>query len=623
MSTANLTHPVYNDDKYSTETIQAQVDASEEEIEMWKKLYCMIDNQEIGYLGHVQFKYLLKLLDIIVTEEELDDLFLAMDENNDGQIEFDEMIIALKKIVTDDMLANAAAVRPGAVGTTRWKRSAIVWAANNGLLIACMAACTAALITFTFVLVPLITAYFLCFLVWPIISLLVHRPYEGCPKVTLCGNYPSEARQEKGDSLVGCLMDCTVFKIPHMMAVFASLFLILGLLGMLANLVYSEVTTLTADPAFIEELDAAFEEMMDSLNESGVEIVEEPPNRYCYWPRWCPADMENSNMTGDFGTQCREQTLLSVWDSHYNSRRPIGNQFFSNCGEGFLDASCEDGDDGFTVFTEGNGNQVKFDVAPEVPMTCTLTDGMNCEGATTDKEYPIQPTCMAPSDVDVIVGIIGAVANNVILVLLLWMFVISEATEKTMFNEESAVLSQIEVEVKFYITLKTAISLLTGLLVTICLGVFGVPLSTVFGLLAFVLNYIPNIGSMIAVVLPIPILIVWKPAADGSEDWKKWAALGSIAVVEGIVGNVVEPVLFGSALNMTALAVLGGLVMWGSIWGIMGAILSVPMLSIQKVVLINANHPYAKYALMMIRDDPLVDEKDVNIAGEDTVKEEE
>jgi predicted PurR-regulated permease PerM len=476
----------------------------------------------------------------------------------------------------------------------------------------------------------------------------------------MCAGYPSEAREEKGDGCVGCLMDLTVLKLPHMIAVLMSLVILVLLLVILMTLVYNEVTTLTADPEFIDALDAAMEDFMDSLNESGIEIVDEPPNRYCYWPRWCPADYESDTdetaLLNDFefGEECRDQTILSVWDEKYIGRRDWDNTDSTrknyakwvecvDChkttttttvngvatdedtyGPGWQDnmgntaaTMAANGHDIFEEIKNGVVTYIAFVVPPAMPMTCTLSDGTNCEGDTSSDDYPISPTCLTPTDVGVIGGIIGAAANAIILVLLLWIFIISEAVEKTMFSEENLILSQIEVEVKFYITLKTAISIFTGILVTFFLAIFGVPLSTVFGLLAFVLNFIPNIGSMIAIILPIPVIIVWEPA--GGADWKKYAALGSIAMVEMIVGNVVEPVLFGSALNMTALAVLGGLVMWGSIWGIMGAILSVPMLSIQKVVLIHSNHPYAKYALMMIRDDPLLDEKDLNIAGEDTV----
>ena len=59
---------------------------------------------------------------------------------------------------------------------------------------------------------------------------------------------------------------------------------------------------------------------------------------------------------------------------------------------------------------------------------------------------------------------------------------------------------------------------------------------------------------------------------------------------------------------MTPLSILGALVMWGSIWGLPGAVLSVPMLGIQKIVMVYTNHPFAKLCLMLIREDPTLDE---------------
>merc|ERR1712072_1452014 len=116
-----------------------------------------------------------------------------------------------------------------------------------------------------------------------------------------------------------------------MIAVLMSLVILVLLLVILMTLVYNEVTTLTADPEFIDALDAAMEDFMDSLNESGIEIVDEPPNRYCYWPRWCPADYESDTdetaLLNDFefGEECRDQTILSVWDEKYIGRRDWDN----------------------------------------------------------------------------------------------------------------------------------------------------------------------------------------------------------------------------------------------------------------------------------------------------------
>ena len=57
--------------------------------------------------------------------------------------------------------------------------------------------------------------------------------------------------------------------------------------------------------------------------------------------------------------------------------------------------------------------------------------------------------------------------------------------------------------------------------------------------------------------------------------------------------------MFGSSLNMTPMAILGGLVIWGGFWGLPGAVLSVPLLAVQKIALSHANHPMATYSLMV------------------------
>merc|ERR1712153_22495 len=66
--------------------------------------------------------------------------------------------------------------------------------------------------------------------------------------------------------------------------------------------------------------------------------------------------------------------------------------------------------------------------------------------------------------------------------------------------------------------------------------------------------------------------------------------------------------VFGASLNLTPLSILGGLVLWGSIWGLPGAVLSVPMLGAQKILCVYCNHPFAKYCLILIREDPTLDE---------------
>merc|ERR1712166_1167338 len=182
---------------------------------------------------------------------------------------------------------------------------------------------------------------------------------------------------------------------------------------------------------------------------------------------------------------------------------------------------------------------------------------------------------------------ISAAFNWAALLLLLTVYIMSEKTDRTLFNKNNVILMEIETQVKYYIALKFALSFLTGMVVAVILLALQVKLAVMFGLLSFLLNFIPNVGSMIAMVLPLPIVIVDPNLAT----WQKVGSFVGPGAVQGYVGNALEP-----------------MVIWSSIWGIIGAILSVPLLGIQKILLSHANHPMAKYFMTLIREDPTIDE---------------
>jgi predicted PurR-regulated permease PerM len=110
---------------------------------------------------------------------------------------------------------------------------------------------------------------------------------------------------------------------------------------------------------------------------------------------------------------------------------------------------------------------------------------------------------------------------------------------------------------------------------------------------------------MIAMFLPLPIVIVDPELAM----WQKVGAFVGPGTVQGYVGNALEPILFGKSLNMTPLSILAALVIWSALWGLMGAIFSVPLLGVMKILLSHTNHPMAKYVIMLIREDATVDEQ--------------
>merc|ERR1711998_687903 len=156
------------------------------------------------------------------------------------------------------------------------------------------------------------------------------------------------------------------------------------------------------------------------------------------------------------------------------------------------------------------------------------------------------------------------------------------------------------------INLKTILSFLTGLLVAFFLVISSTPLGMIFGVLSFLLNFIPNVGSAIACVLPLPIIALSDQAV-----WEKAVALVGLVMVQLYVGNALEPQVFGEALNLTAISILLSLVILAYMWGLPGAVLSVPFLGITKIVAHHTDHPQCKYYLTLIRESVEVDkEKD-------------
>jgi predicted PurR-regulated permease PerM len=137
-------------------------------------------------------------------------------------------------------------------------------------------------------------------------------------------------------------------------------------------------------------------------------------------------------------------------------------------------------------------------------------------------------------------------------------------------------------EIQKYLGIKTVISLVTGSLIGIWVAIVGLDLALAWGFLAFVLNYIPNIGSMIAAV---PAVLL---AAVQLGFTQALLVAGGFVVVNVVLGNFVEPQLMGRTLGMSTLVVFLSLVFWGWVFGPVGMLLSVPLTMIIKIVLENS-----------------------------------
>ena len=163
-------------------------------------------------------------------------------------------------------------------------------------------------------------------------------------------------------------------------------------------------------------------------------------------------------------------------------------------------------------------------------------------------------------------------------------------------HETDKMLSAISSGIRRYIWIKTLISLLTGLLSYAVLRGLGVDFAETWALLIFFLNYIPNIGSVIGVIFPTLLALV---------QFDTLVPFFSIAVgltaVQLIIGNVIDPMLTGRSLNMSSFAIVLLLAFWGTIWGIVGMFLCVPIMMLMMIVC--ANVPSWRWVAVLLSKD--------------------
>lgn len=155
------------------------------------------------------------------------------------------------------------------------------------------------------------------------------------------------------------------------------------------------------------------------------------------------------------------------------------------------------------------------------------------------------------------------------------------------------ILRDIDRSLRRFIGVKTLISLAVGTATTLILLAFGVRFAVVWGLLTFLLNFIPTVGSITAVAA-ISLFAFTQFGATVTPI----AAIACVVAAQVATGSVLEPKLLGDALNLSLLVVFVFLFFWGWLWGPVGALLAVPMTAALRIVL--ANIPAtAKYTRLM------------------------
>jgi len=158
--------------------------------------------------------------------------------------------------------------------------------------------------------------------------------------------------------------------------------------------------------------------------------------------------------------------------------------------------------------------------------------------------------------------------------------------------ESPAYLNVIGTSIRHYLSIKTITSLLTGVLIWICLAIIGVDYAIIWALVAFLLNYIPNIGSIIAAVPAVLFALI--QLGFGGVLW----TTASFIAVNMIIGNAVEPKIMGKGLGLSTFVVFLSLIFWGFVMGTVGMFLSVPLTMAIKIML--EQNPNTKWIAIVL-----------------------
>jgi predicted PurR-regulated permease PerM len=525
-----------------------------------------------GELSQAEIAKLLKMMGVVTSPAELEVIMQVMDEDQSGTVDIEEWVRAIDYRMGDmditqqkELLQKIHSSKTGYAGTSWRKQANVIWMMNNGVMIMTFSVILVGLIYFQFILVPMTVAYFFTYVLGPINDLFYQRPllcgptccydektqgwqdehgvwHEGeKPKRSCCKVGKSGNLWEDGDTPLGCK----------------------GFAGAQRTL---------ADIFFLFRLPDALALLMTLVVAFG------------------------SFGLLSYGVYDQISTLVST---------PIGetDEDGNVCtGQGINNE--EDCDTKFIISLQSKRDDLRHTLLHEHHIVFDDIEPQNISIH--------NPTHVNMTSLEEDYGGVFAALNEFILILLLCLYMLSTRSMRTVDDKmleqtsphEMSLQQKIEASIRHYVILKSEISGLTGIMVMLTLMFLQVKLWLVWGILTFVLNFIPNVGSVIAMFVPMPVVI----ADDSLENWQKALAFLIPATIQGYVGNVLEPSLFGKSLNLTDISVLATLVIWYSLWGIYGAILSVPLLGVFKLLMDAADFPLAKMVLHVIRADNSIDE---------------
>lgn len=174
------------------------------------------------------------------------------------------------------------------------------------------------------------------------------------------------------------------------------------------------------------------------------------------------------------------------------------------------------------------------------------------------------------------------VSNMTLIILFMTFFLVGSKRAHPITNPA---IKEMLSNVSIYLSVKLTASLVTGCIAAAILLGFQVKLAVLFALFVFLLNFIPSVGSMIAVLLPVPVIFLQYGFST-----KFFIIIGLLSAAEFIIGNLLEPRFLGEGMDLHPVTVVASLIFWTLVWGVPGAVLSVPITASVKIVFSKIKH---------------------------------
>jgi len=184
-------------------------------------------------------------------------------------------------------------------------------------------------------------------------------------------------------------------------------------------------------------------------------------------------------------------------------------------------------------------------------------------------------------------ALINLISTSVLVLIFVFFLLIGTPS----VGNKTQAIRDIDQQIRSYLSLKTVISIFTGLAFGLTLRLFGVPMAFTFGVLAFLLNFVPNIGPIVACLLPVPLIIL---DPERSVLWMV-SAISVTGAIQLISGNIVEPKIMGESSDLHPVTILLALMFWGMMWGVIGMFLATPITAALRLLLqrIDSTRPIA------------------------------